>query len=254
MDIRKSIKEMQDRILDTDIDGCITGSSLADWDMDDPDFTPDIDVFTYSPYAMVHAIDVIEYKLGLEPGGDSETTDKGERWKADKMRISGRGGRDLATCKFTDGTIVVNVSNRKNENSAMDVITRFDMSIVLQAIDIRSGTKLDMRDCHARADITDIIGFAGGDTKVAIPNPFRSFDGTTWNATKWLRQWDRVIKYWNRGFDTVPMARFYKYMIDDVIDGGNLFKTERSKQAYEEFVAEFKDLGEKIDKWIKEKE
>ena len=254
MDIRKSIKEMQEKILDTDIDGCITGSSLADWDMDDPDFTPDIDVFTYSPYAMVHAIDVIEYKLGLEPGGDSETTDKGERWKADKMRTSGRGGRDLATCKFTDGTITVNVSNRKGENSAMDVITRFDMSIVLQAIDIRSGTRLDMRDCHARADIKDIIGFDGGNTKVAIPNPFRSFDGTTWNAAKWLRQWDRVIKYWNRGFDTVPMARFYKYMIDDVIDGGNLFKTERSKQAYEEFVAEFKDLGKKIDKWIKEKE
>lgn len=254
MDIRKSIEEMQDRILDTDIDGCITGSSLADWDMEDPDFTPDIDVFTYSPYAMVHAIDVIEYKLGLEPGGDSETTDKGERWKADKMRISGRGERDLATCKFTDGTIVVNVSNRKYEKSAMDVIARFDMSIVLQAIDIRSGTRLDMRDCHARADIKDIIGFDGGDPKVAIPNPFRSFDGTTWNAAKWLRQWDRVIKYWNRGFDTVPMARFYKYMIDDVIDGGNLFKTERSKQAYEEFVAEFKDLGEKIDKWIKEKE
>ena len=50
------------------------------------------------------------------------------------------------------------------------------------------------------------------------------------------------------------MARFYKHMIDDVIDGGNLFKTERSKQAYEEFVAEFRDLGEKIDEWIKEKE
>ena len=114
MDIRKSIEEMQERLLDTDIDGCITGSSLADWDMDDPDFTPDIDVFTYSPYAMVHAIDVIEYKLGLEPGGDSVTTDKGERWKADKMRTSGRGGRDLATCKFTDGKIVVNVINRKH--------------------------------------------------------------------------------------------------------------------------------------------
>ena len=254
MDIRKNIEEMQERLLDTDIDGCITGSSLADWDMDDPDFTPDIDVFTYSPYAMVHAIDVIEYRLGLEPGGDSVTTDKGERWKADKMRTSGRGGRDLATCKFTDGTIVVNVSNRKNENSAMDVIARFDMSIVLQAIDIRSGTRLDMRDCHPRADIADIIGFNGGDTRVAVPNPFRSFDGTTWNAAKWLRQWDRVIKYWNRGFDTIPMARFYKHMIDDVIDGGNLFKTERSKQAYEEFVAEFRDLGKKIDEWIKEKE
>lgn len=254
LSLKDSIEKMQMKIMDTDIEGCITGSSLADWDMDDPEYTPDIDIFTYSPYAMVHAIDVLEYKLGLVSGGDEITTDAGERWKARKVRTSGRGNRDLATCKFTDGTVVVNVSNRKYEKSAMDVIARFDMSIVLQAYDIPSGTLIDIRDCQPKADIVDIIGSYGGDPMVAVPNPFRSFDGTTWNAAKWLRQWDRVIKYWNRGFDTLPMARFYRHMIKEVIEGGSLFKTEASKQAYQEFVDEFQDLGTKIDEWIKEKE
>lgn len=256
MSLRDDIDAMQMRIMDTDIDGCITGSSLAEnWDVDEAEVKPDIDIFTYSPYAMVHAIDVVEYKLGLVPGGDEVSSDKGEAWKAKKMRTSGRGfGRDLATCKFTDGNVVVNVSNRKGERSAMDVIARFDMSIVLQAYDIPSGSLIDMRCVQPKADLVDVIKSKGGDPMVAVPNPFRSFDGATWEAKKWLRQWDRVIKYWNRGFDTRPMARFYSNMIKEVIDGGSLFKTEASKQAYQEFVDEFQELGTKIDEWIKEKE
>lgn len=256
MSLRDDIDAMQMRIMDTDIDGCITGSSLAEnWDVDEAEVKPDIDIFTYSPYAMVHAIDVLEYKLGLAPGGDEVSSDKGEAWKAKKMRTSGRGfGRDLATCKFTDGTVTVNVSNRKGERSAMDVIARFDMSIVLQAYDIPSGSLIDMRCVQPKADLVDVIKSTGGDPMVAVPNPFRSFDGTTWNASKWLRQWDRVIKYWNRGFDTRPMARFYSNMIKEVIGGGSLFKTEASKQAYQEFVDEYSELGTKIDEWIKEKE
>ena len=256
MSLRDDIDAMQMRIMDTDIDGCITGSSLAEnWDVDEAEVKPDIDIFTYSPYAMVHAIDVVEYKLGLAPGGDEVSSDKGEAWKAKKMRTSGRGfGRDLATCKFTDGNVVVNVSNRKGERSAMDVIARFDMSIVLQAYDIPSGSLIDMRCVQPKADLVNVIKSKGGNPMVAVPNPFRSFDGATWEAKKWLRQWGRVIKYWNRGFDTLPMARFYSNMIKEVIDGGSLFKTEASKQAYQEFVDEFSELGTKIDEWIKEKE
>lgn len=254
LSLKHDIQEMQKRIADTDIEGCITGSSLADWDMDDEDYVPDIDVFTYSPYAMVHAIDVMEYRLGLHPGGDPIVSEKGERWKIKQTRKGGRGSRDLATCKFTDGKVVVNVSNRKHERSAMDVIARFDMSIVLMAMDIPSGTLIDMRDCKPKESLRDIIKAPGGDPTVAIPNPFRQFDGAIWEATKWLRQWDRVIKYWNRGFDTRPMARFYRWMLSDTIEGGQMFKTEASRKAYEEFASEFKELGNKIDMWLEENE
>lgn len=252
--ITEKLKQVQDEILDTDIQGCITGSSLIDANFDMWDVTPDIDVFTYSPYAFVHAIDVIEYKLGYQPGGDAITTDAGERWKASKARLSGRGTGDLVTCKFRKDGIVINVSNRKMQRSAMDVITNFDMSIVLQAIDIPSGTLIDFREAKAKNDVAKIIGTRGGSTEVAVPNPFRSFDGTTWNAKKWLRQWDRVIKYANRGYDTLPMAKFYKHMIREITEGGCLFKTEKSKQNYEEFVKEFSELEVKIDVWIGEHE
>ena len=248
------IDDMVGRLAATDIDGCITGSCLTGGDFDSWLTKPDVDVFTYSPYAMVHALDVLEYKLGLVPGGEGIMSERGEGWKLDKVRISGRGSHDLATVKMTDGIVTVNVSNRKWERSAMDVIARFDMSIVLKAIDIPSGSEIDFTGVAAKSDVARVIGHHGGDPNVAVPNPFRTFDGTTWNASKWLRQWDRVIKYWNRGFDTLPMARFYSNMIKEVIEGGSLFKTEASKQAYQEFVDEFSELGMKIDEWIKEKE
>lgn len=254
MSFTSDIEEMIEKIKATDIDGCITGSSLTHSNFDSWSEAPDIDVFTYSPYAMVHAIDVMEYRLGLTPGGDPVTTDLGERWKANKVRTGGRGNRDLATCKFTDGNVVVNVSNRKYEKSAMDVIARFDMSIVLQAYDIPSGTLMDFRRCKAKKDVAAIIGIEDADEYTAIPNPFRGFDGSTWNASKWLRQWDRVIKYSGRGFNTVPMAKFYSNMIKEVTTGGCLFKTEASRKAYEEFVSEFADLGKQIDRWIEEHE
>lgn len=254
MSLSDQIREMTERLKATDINGCIVGSSLTGREMESWSITPDIDIFTYSPYSMVHALDVCEYQLGLKPGGDSITTDKGEKWKVDKCRIDGRGNRDLATCKFTDGDVTVNISNRRYERSAMDVIGRFDMSIVLVAYDIQSKTTLDMREVMAKSDVAEIIGFKGGDRNVAIPNPFRGFDGTTWNASKWLRQWDRVIKYWDRGFDTRPMARFYLNMIDEVVEGGTLFKTDASKAAYEEFCKEFADLKVTIENWIKENE
>ena len=72
-----AIGEMIERLKATDIDGCVTGSCLTGGDFDSWLTKPDIDVFTYSPYAMVHALDVLEYKLGLEPGGEGIMSERG---------------------------------------------------------------------------------------------------------------------------------------------------------------------------------
>ena len=89
--ITHRIKAMQQRLMATDINGCITGSSLTGHDFDQWSVTPDIDVFCYSPFAMVHAIDVCEYQLGLEPGGDEDsTTQGGDRLDEFVRRLGGR--------------------------------------------------------------------------------------------------------------------------------------------------------------------
>jgi len=244
--VTERIENTIELLKQTDIDGCITGSSLTGQDFDSWQSRPDIDIFCYSPQAQVHALDVLRYELGLRPGKEDPRADKGESWKRDRiMVVRGRKREEkLSTVSYTNEarSVVVNVSRKPNQEKAMDVIANFDMSIVMMAHDIPTGLDLDLRTLKAPNKMT------------AVPNPLRRMDGTLWNASSWLRQWDRVIKYWNRGFDTRPMARFYKDMLADVIEQGSMFQTERANDAYEVFVKEFEQVGAKINAWLKDKE
>ena len=70
----------------------------------------------------------------------------------------------------------------------------------------------------------------------------------------WVRQFDRVIKYWNRGIDTRPMARFYIDLITQTIDKGSLFTSETALANYNEFVETYEPLREKMIMWLEDKE
>jgi hypothetical protein len=108
------------------------------------------------------------------------------------------------------------------------------MSIVMQGYDIKHHVMYDMRV---------------GDPNVATPNPLRDHDCVMWTVAKWVRQFDRVVKYYNRGFDTRPMAKFYLDMIDQCIDAGCLFDSEESQAAFESFSQEFIEKRAQIADW-----
>lgn len=242
----EAIEKVIGWLKETDIDGCITGSSLTGQDFDQWKSHPDIDIFCYSAASQVHALDVLHYEFMLNPGKEDPRADKGERWKRDRIMAT-RGNRTeqkLSTVSYTDParTVVVNVSRKPYQEKAMDVIANFDMSIVMVAHDIPTGMELDLRTLKSP------------DVMTAVPNPLRRVDGTLWNTSHWLRQWDRVIKYWDRGFDTRPMARFYKQLLADTIEQGSMFQTDKANAAYDAFIEEFKMVGEKIDIWLEDKE
>ena len=75
-----------------------------------------------------------------------------------------------------------------------------------------------------------------------------------YGAEMWIRQFSRCIKYWERGFDTRPMAEFYIRLIDQVIEDGQLFATKTSEERYQDFVDEFEPLKQKMIEWLKDKE
>ena len=125
--------------------------------------------------------------------------------------------------------------------NAPSVLESFDMSIVLQAYDIRSGVMFDLRPDNVPVT-------------TAIPNPLRDHDCVMWTVAKWVRQFDRVVKYYNRGFDTRPMARFYLDMIDQCIEAGCLFDSEESTTAFASFSEEFLEKRKVIADWLDEHE
>ena len=231
------------------IRGCITGSVwLPGFDPDVWGSTPDVDVFVYSEADLVRACTYAEFTLKMKPGTGSERSEKQERWKLARLFKSGLNRKlGITTYKFNSDGVVLNFTYKMTKEQgrwvpiidAPGVLRSFDMSIVLQAYDIDSRIMYDMRPDNMPVT-------------TAIPNPMREHDCVMWTVSKWVRQFDRVVKYYNRGFDTRPMAEFYLKMIDECLDAGCLFDSDESHEAFDAFSEEFLAKRAVIADWLEE--
>lgn len=226
------------------LDGCITGSCLLPgFDPEGWGTMPDIDVFVFGEDELVSAIEMARYALKMEPGSGTERTRKQEEWKLNRLKQAGLNRRiGITTYKFFHDGVILNFTFKQRKFHGRwvpildtpGVLQSFDMSIVMQGYDIKHHVLYDMRV---------------GDPNVAIPNPLRDHDCVMWTVAKWVRQFDRVVKYYNRGFDTRPMAKFYLDMIDECIGAGCLFDSEESQEAFESFSQEFIEKRASIADW-----
>lgn len=227
--------------------GCITGSCfLPGFDPEAWGTTPDVDVFVYSEDDLVRAVTFAEHSLKMKPGTGTDRSEQQERWKLDRLFKDGLNYKiGITTYKFYSDGVIINFTFKQSKvkgrwvplTNAPSVLMSFDMSIVMQAYDIESRVMFDLRP-----DNVDVM--------TAIPNPLRNHDCMMWTVSKWVRQFDRVVKYYGRGFDTRPMARFYLDMIDQCIDAGCLFDSEESHTAFDNFSQEFLEKRAVIADWL----
>lgn len=246
-----TLKEKMDVLVDavkaSPINGCITGSYwLPGFDPESWGSKPDVDVFVFGDYELVRAICYAQYVLKMKPGKGSARSAKQEEWKLGRLFTSGLNKKiGITTYTFECDGVALNITFKQQKaagywkplTSVPDVLQSFDMSIVMQGYDIQKQVFFDMRV---------------GDPMVAIPNPLREHDCVMWTVAKWVRQFDRVVKYYNRGFDTRPMAEFYLRMIDECIAAGCLFDSEESQTAFDSFSSEFLEKRAAIQEWYDE--
>lgn len=226
------------------IDGCITGSCLLPgFDPEGWGTTPDIDVFVFGENELVAAIEIARHALKMTPGAGTERSRQQEEWKLARLKQAGLNYRiGITTYKFFCDDVILNFTFKQRKFHGRwipildtpGVLQSFDMSIVMQGYDIKHHVMYDMRT---------------GSLNVATPNPLRDHDCVMWTVAKWVRQFDRVVKYYNRGFDTRPMAKFYLDMIDQCIDAGCLFDSEESQEVFESFSKEFIEKRATIADW-----
>lgn len=243
----EKIKAMVEVVKRMPINGCITGSVwLPGFDPDAWGSTPDVDVFVYSEDDLIKAITLAEYTLDMTPGTGTERSELQERWKIQRLMDNGLNYKiGITTYKFSSCGVVLNFTYKMRKEhghwtpitSACEVLASFDMSIVMQAYDIRTHVMFDLRPDNVA-------------TTVAVPNPLRQADHMMWTVAKWVRQFDRVVKYYSRGFDTRPMAEFYLDMIDDCMRAGCLFDSEESQNAFASFSEEFLQKRNVIADWL----
>lgn len=247
--IKNKINRMIEVVKMMPVRGCITGSCfLPGFDPDAWGSIPDVDVFVYSEADLVRACTYAEYALKMKPGTGSERSEKQERWKLGRLFKNGLNYKlGITTYKFNSDGVVLNFTYKMTKEhgrwvpitDAPGVLRSFDMSIVLQAYDIESRIMYDLRPDNVPVT-------------TAIPNPMRDHDCVMWTVSKWVRQFDRVVKYYSRGFDTRPMAEFYLKMIDECIDAGCLFDSDESHKTFDAFSEEFIAKRAVIADWLED--
>lgn len=244
--LTEKIHETIQLLMESGINGCVTGSSMIpDADFDTWDSVPDVDLFVYTEAMLLRASDVLTLAYGFK-----ELTD-GEAWKYERVMNNGiQRNAPLSTLKFERDGVVVNVTYKKGKTNLFSVLSSFDMSIIMVGMDIPTKVVLDLRKGWDGMLVSDPEHKWSDDVKKAVPNPLRKQDVDMYGAEMWIRQFDRVIKYWNRGFDTRPMAEFYIDLINGVIRKGMLFKTDKSERAYNEFITTYEPLRDKMVQWL----
>lgn len=244
---KEKIDVMIETVKTLPIEGCITGSCfLPTFDPDGWETEPDVDVFVYNEVQLASAITLAKHVLGMMPGKGTERSKQQEEWKIERFFSDGPNRRiHLTTNTFYCDGVMLNFTYKETKvrdrwvpcSSVESVLKSFDMSIVMQGYDIKTHTFHDLR-C--------------ADPMIAVPNPLRRHDCMSWTVRKWIRQFDRVVKYYNRGFDTRPLAEFYLDMINQCIDMGCIFDSEESQEAFNEFSKEFIEKRTSIEAWLNE--
>ena len=249
MAIKEQMNETIKLLKELDINGCITGSSMINGDYDNWESQPDIDLFVYARPQLQYAANMLIQVYGFKPLSD------GERWKIDRLNNFERKKKmPVETLKVVKDGIIVNISYKEGKNNIFAVLASFDMSIIMVGYDIRKHVMLDLRCKNDMMVPEDPDNQWSNDINVANPNPLRDQDVDMYGVEMWVRQFSRVIKYWNRGFDTRPMAQFYIELINGVLEKGQLFNTEKSENVYREFVETYEPLRDKMVQWLKAKE
>jgi len=223
----------------TGINGCISGSCmLPNVDFSTWDTMPDIDLFCYTEAAYIHALCTAQ-ALGYVPGGKGKNPLAEETKLAWTLADGVRKQSEVSAIQLSKDDVALNVILKKSANSVIEVLASYDMSIIQIGHDIRKDYTLDLR---------------GDDINVATPNKLKDLDynhPSRLAVWRMIAQWDRVIKYWNRGYDTRPMAEFYLDLINTVLDTGAIFGTDADNESFNKFVEDTKAIKDKIEKWIK---
>lgn len=215
------------------IDGCITGSALLDYF---PNSKQDVDVFVYSEAAFTKLL----YTLKFHPM--FLIIDPIEKWKADDWCDSSYKGSikkiGLVTIKFVyNMSIDVNIIFKEKNHSIFDVLSTFDLDIISVGYDLKSKKTLDLSE---------------GNGKLASWNKWNKsfYNPNIWAVSRILRQFERVVKYWKRGYNTDEVAIKYKEILQSMLEYENIFNSEKVDEKVQSVQKNSKILIKIIDNWL----
>ena len=229
--MRKQVTNALNWCMSQEVAACITGSSLLDYFEDQ-----DIDMFAYS----IPAFNQLLFAMIHDPMfiiGDPK-----EQWKLDKWTKSVDYNKELSygmiSIKFKYNTCVdINLIYKSKSKNIFQVLSSFDMDIICKGYDLSTKKYLDLTEDNG---------------KIADWNRWnKEFTGfNAWSINRLLRQFKRVIKYHDRGYDTDLVCIKYRDIMKEMLSYVDIWKTDKTKEKVTSVKKKSKILIKIFDKWL----
>jgi hypothetical protein len=229
--MKEQINNAIEWIKEQDVEGVITGSCLLDYYEGQ-----DIDIFTYNESAFTKLI----YSMYHNPM--FLLMDPIEKWKfKDWTESTYRGSLKklgLVSIKMVYNTCVnVNIIFKENKKSIFDVLASFDMDIIAKGYDLKTKKILDLSE---------------GREGIATWNKWNKsfYNVNIWSMNQLLRQFERIIKYHKRGYNTDEITLKYKEILKDMMEYENIFNSAKVDEKVEIIKKNGIILNQILDKWL----
>lgn len=219
---------------DVKINGCITGSCMLEFN---ENWNQDIDLFVYDKASFTKILWFMYYNpmfTILDPLENHKFRDFVDN---DKSSLEQLG---LITIKFKYNLLVdVNVIYKKFHKTCFDVISNFDLDIITTAYDIRTGKTLTLRETTGKEGTWNTW------------NP-AFYQPNFWSTKRLLRQFERVIKYTERGYNLTSVTDKYISIVEDIINTENYYKSEKGLKYFEDTMEQFEVVLKILQTWKKD--
>lgn len=216
------------------VNGCITGSCMLEFN---ENWNQDIDLFVYDKASFTKILWFMYYNpmfTILDPLENHKFRDFVDN---DKSSLEQLG---LITIKFKYNLLVdVNVIYKKFHKTCFDVISNFDLDIVTTAYDIRTGKTLTLRETTGKEGTWNTW------------NP-TFYQPDFWSTKRLLRQFERVIKYTERGYNLTSVTDKYISIVEDIINTENYYKSEKGLKYFEDTMEQFEVVLKILQTWKKD--
>lgn len=212
-----------------EVNGCITGSCLLDYFEGQ-----DIDLFTYDKASFTKLLWFMYYDPMFNILDPLEKHKFEEFTNEDKSSLDSLG---LITIKFKYNLCVdVNIIFKKFNKTCFDVVSNFDLDIITTAYDIKTSKTISLRESTG---------------KVGTWNKWNNtfYKANFWGTKRILRQFDRIIKYTNRGYDLTSVTDKYIEIVEEIILTENFYKSEKGNKYFEDTIEQFEVVLKILKAW-----
>ena len=216
-----------------DVNGCITGSVLLDYFEG-----ADIDLFMYDKSSFNKLLFFMHYNPMFTILDPLELHKFNEYINDDKSSLDSIG---LISIKFKYNLCIdVNVVFKKFHKNIFDVLSNFDLDIIANGYDIKSKQYLFLRESTG---------------KEGTWNKWNTsyYKSDLWSCKRLLRQFSRVVKYTERGYNLDEVTDKYISLIEDILAKDNVYKSERGTLFYDKIQKEFEIVLKILQLWKKDK-